>query len=215
MKKFVMLALLAGCLACPVVEKANAMSSYYAVVTSNGALVRDFGAVSSTRVATGRYNVRFERDVSSCSFIAAVTAATRGAANALAHANPSGMVLQVYTFGPSGTAANQNFTLMVSCPPTVVVRREDAVVADDSTRALAYRAKAGETVIGGGVDLATAVTDTFVMSRPDSNGVVPAGRRDLHGLEGHCEKPRWWGRRQYAAGLRPLRALTGGCLNRA
>ncbi len=75
MKKFVMLALLAGCLACPAVEKAYAISSYYAVVNSNGDLVRDFGAVSSTRVATGRYNVRFERDVRSCSFIAASDAA--------------------------------------------------------------------------------------------------------------------------------------------
>ena len=189
MKQFVMLALSAGCLACPAVEKAYAFSSYYAVVNSSGTLLRGSGAENSTRVAAGRYNIRFARDVSNCSFIAAVTAATRGSANALAQSHPSGRFLQVYTFGPSGTAANQHFTLMVSCPPTVVVRRGDTAVGDNSTIALSVPCEAGEKAIGGGADLATIITDTFVMSRPDSTGVAPQDGETFTGWRGIANNP--------------------------
>jgi hypothetical protein len=189
MKQFVLLALSAGCLASPAFEKAYALSSYYAVVHSSGTLLRDFGAVNSSRVATGRYNVGFGRDVSNCSFIAAITAATRGAANALAQPHPSGKFLQVYTFGPSGTAANQNFTLMVSCPPTVVVRRGNANVPDGTTIGLSVPCETGETAIGGSADLATTITDTFVMSRPDSTGVVPLDGETFTGWRGTANNP--------------------------
>ncbi len=191
MKQFFVLAL-SACLTFPVIEKANAFTSYYAVVNSSGTLLRDFGATNSTRVAAGRYNIKFARAVDNCSFIAAVTTTARGSANAVAHPHASGTFIQVYTIGPNGTAANQNFTLMVSCPPTVVVRRQDATVSANATAGLSVPCEPGETAIGGGADLlniTNATTDSVVMSRPDRNGVVPEDGETFTGWRGIGRNP--------------------------
>ena len=107
----------AACFAAPVIDKAHAFSSFYAVINSSGSTTRGSGVQSSTRVSTGRYNVTFTRKVKDCGYVASLTSTTGGSATASAHPNPSGAIIQVYTFGPTGTSANQNFTLMVSCAP--------------------------------------------------------------------------------------------------
>jgi hypothetical protein len=192
MKRLVMLALSIACLAFTAVEKAHALSTYYAVVNPAGATLHGSGAVSSTRVATGRYNIKFARKVSDCSAVASITATTRGFASASPHPNATGTFIQVYTFGPTGTAANQNFTVMVTCPPTVVVRRGDASVSDGSTSSISVPCEPGETAIGGGADLVNITnntSDSVVMSRPDRTGIVPADGEAFTGWRGTARNP--------------------------
>jgi hypothetical protein len=45
---------------------------YSAVIAANGNLVRSVGATSSSRLGTGLYEVRFDRDLSECSWIGQV-----------------------------------------------------------------------------------------------------------------------------------------------
>jgi hypothetical protein len=110
------LALTAGALLLPAAN-AQAFSGFYAVVNSGGSVARGSGVDSATRSATGRYNITFTRSVKNCAHVASLATTTAGSAVVTAHPNPSNKILQVYTFGPTGTASNQNFTVMVSCAP--------------------------------------------------------------------------------------------------
>ena len=99
---------------------ANA-SVLWAVVSSDGRLVRDKGAQDANRVGTGRYEVIFARNVRSCAYIASIglpgaegvappgqisTAGRNGARNGVF----------VATQNSSGGRASRGFHLVVNCP---------------------------------------------------------------------------------------------------
>lgn len=111
------LALTAGAFLLPAADAAQAFSSFYAVVNSGGSVARGSGVASATRSATGRYNITFTRTVKNCAHVASLATTTAGSAVVSAHPSPTNKILQVFTFGPTGTASNQNFTVMVSCAP--------------------------------------------------------------------------------------------------
>jgi hypothetical protein len=110
-------ALAAGAFLLPASDAAQAFSSFYAVVNSSGTVARGSGVASATRVSTGRFNITFTRSVKNCAHVVSLATTTAGKAVVSAHPSPTNKVLQVYTFGPTGTAANQNFTVLVSCAP--------------------------------------------------------------------------------------------------
>jgi hypothetical protein len=115
--RVVILALSAAACLLSIAGTAHAFSSFYAVVNSGGSVARGSGVDTAIRVSTGRYNITFTRSVKNCAHVASLATITAGTAVVSAHPNPSNKVLQVYTFGPTGTASNQNFTVMVSCAP--------------------------------------------------------------------------------------------------
>ena len=107
-----------SCAVLPLAGPAHAFSSFYAVVNSGGSVARGSGVDSAVRVSTGRYNITFTRSVKNCAHVVSLATTTAGKAVVSAHPSPTNKILQVYTFGPNGTAAaNQNFTVMVSCAP--------------------------------------------------------------------------------------------------
>jgi hypothetical protein len=115
--RVLILALSAAACLLPVADTAQAFSSFYAVVNSGGSVARGSGVDSGTRVSTGRYNVTFTRSVKNCAHVASLATTTAGSAVVTAHPSPTNKILQIFTFGPTGTASNQNFTVMVSCAP--------------------------------------------------------------------------------------------------
>ena len=94
-------------------------SARQAVVTGAGLLARGRGVTSSTRVAEGRYQVIFNRDVRGCAYLASI-----GDAGAAAPAaglvetsqlasNVNGVALR--TQNSDGTPRDRPFHLLVSC----------------------------------------------------------------------------------------------------
>ncbi|NEO64509.1 MAG: hypothetical protein F6J98_30500 [Moorea sp. SIO4G2] len=92
----------------------------FAVVTRNGVLNRGFGAITANQVVTGRYEVRFNRDVRRCAYTATLGTTAFGT-------EPSGEVtvatragttngVWVATNNSSGQAVDRNFHLAVHCP---------------------------------------------------------------------------------------------------
>ncbi|MBW4480157.1 MAG: hypothetical protein KME54_25800 [Tolypothrix brevis GSE-NOS-MK-07-07A] len=91
-----------------------------AVVLSNGTLARSLGAISSSLLDTGAYEVEFPQDVSNCIYNA--TLGEPGLENpetgeivvGLRRGNPNAVF--VGTFNSSGESANKGFHLTVTCP---------------------------------------------------------------------------------------------------
>ncbi|HEY9826761.1 MAG TPA: hypothetical protein V6D19_15070 [Stenomitos sp.] len=93
----------------------------FAVVNDNGITARGRGVVSSQSLGTGLYEVIFNRDVTTCSYVATVgSSATSGT-------SPSGEMTVVGRFGnangvfltskdSAGNAVNRGFHLQVLCP---------------------------------------------------------------------------------------------------
>ncbi|MGE0136160.1 MAG: hypothetical protein AB7L91_19540 [Dehalococcoidia bacterium] len=94
----------------------------YAVVNSDGTLARGFRAQSSQRLATGQYEVRFNRNVRGCAYVASI-----GLSGAVGASSP-GEVTVVGRFGDDrgvfvtthnsgGAATDLGFHLAVHCRP--------------------------------------------------------------------------------------------------
>lgn len=95
-------------------------NTYFAVVESNGVLVRSNGAVSSLQLATGRYQVIFKQSLGGCVFNAGLglTGSSGGGPNgqidvAKRAGNSKGVF--VHTLGSSGGDQDKPFHLIVSC----------------------------------------------------------------------------------------------------
>jgi hypothetical protein len=90
-----------------------------AVVSSNGNLVRGNGAPSVTRMATGAYNVVFNRNVTGCAYAGGLHDPSDGTGNegdltaASLSSDPRGVFVQ--TFNEAGNAADIEFHLTVTC----------------------------------------------------------------------------------------------------
>ena len=93
--------------------------SHSAVVAAAGQFVRGKGVTSAVRVAEGRYQVTFNRNVQGCVTVASVgdpSAAGPPAGQATtAGLATNGNAVQVRTAQGDGTAANRGFNLIVSC----------------------------------------------------------------------------------------------------
>jgi hypothetical protein len=99
----------------PLIEAhASGFASYFARVSGAGNVIRSSGVSDVTHSAVGVYEVTFNRAVSSCAFVASVSAPTA----AYATVNfKSAKVLTVRTFASNGAKANNDFNMMVTCGP--------------------------------------------------------------------------------------------------
>ncbi|MGC4805156.1 hypothetical protein [Micromonospora sp. DT233] len=92
---------------------------FWAVVESTGVLVRGFGAVSATRIATGQYQVVFSHDLTRSGYVGsigltgAVGSAPSGEIAVVGRFGvPNGVFVQ--TFTSTGVAADRSFHLTIS-----------------------------------------------------------------------------------------------------
>jgi hypothetical protein len=93
---------------------------YSAVVQANGNLVRTVGASSSQRLAQGLYEVRFDRDLSDCSWIGQIGSpdgnpvASGEVSTSLRSPNDSEALLLIVN-GSNGVVADRPFHVFVQC----------------------------------------------------------------------------------------------------
>jgi hypothetical protein len=91
----------------------------WAVVTSNGTLIRGSSGTSASELATGQYLVGLNRDVSGCAYSATIGSTSTGTAHGsidVASFSLSANGVTVDTFAPGGvTATPEPFHLMVVC----------------------------------------------------------------------------------------------------
>ncbi|MBX7268720.1 hypothetical protein KIF24_23655 [Micromonospora sp. Llam7] len=90
----------------------------FAVVNSDGVLVRGLGAASANRLSTGMYQVVFDQDVTGASFVGTVGlpgSAGLAPAGQVAVAGRTGIPNAVFvtTFDGAGTSADRPFHLAV------------------------------------------------------------------------------------------------------
>jgi hypothetical protein len=98
----------------------NCACTSWAVVNTNGNLVRDFGVNAAARVGLGLYRVIFNRNVTGCAYTATIGLAGR-AGNPPSgeisvsgiHNNPNGVLVATYT--STGANADRPFHLAVHC----------------------------------------------------------------------------------------------------
>ena len=94
-------------------------SKLWILAHSNGNIASSSGVASAGALATGFYNVYFERDISHCARVATIGGAdvTQGADSGLVTTSlPDSMTVQVRTTNATGTAAeNHGFSLAVFC----------------------------------------------------------------------------------------------------
>ncbi len=92
----------------------------FAVVRPNATLARGFQAISSSSLGVGFYDVRFNRDVRGCSYVATIGDAVAGPAitGQISVSPRSGANNGVFirTTNSSGTQQNLGFHLYVACP---------------------------------------------------------------------------------------------------
>ncbi|HKF81102.1 MAG TPA: hypothetical protein VKB17_09785 [Thermoleophilaceae bacterium] len=101
------------------VPRADGLAKH-GVINSTGSFVRGRGVVSSARLATGLYQVVFNRQVGTCSYIA--TVGDPGAANSplpgfasVATDPVNGNAVRVRTRNQNGTVVDRAFHIAVSC----------------------------------------------------------------------------------------------------
>ena len=110
----------AGKSAAPVTPSAAAISGYFAVVTVNGTRARHKGAVGSSRLGVGTYEVLFRGAITRCAFTG-----TLGLAG-FSGSSPSGEIavvgragtnngVFVQTFNSAGASADRAFHLVITC----------------------------------------------------------------------------------------------------
>jgi len=100
----------------------NASENPWAIVDSAGTVVRGNRVVSATRVATGQFEVIFDRGpatVRTCAYVATLATPDFGTvpgeiSAASRSGNPNGVFVR--TWDSTGTAANLGFHLAVLCP---------------------------------------------------------------------------------------------------
>jgi hypothetical protein len=90
----------------------------WAVVDANGNLVRDLGANVSSRLNVGVYEVRFNRDVTGCAYVATIGLPGQGnpppgEISVASSPNPNGV--RVDTANNAGAPADRPFHLAVHC----------------------------------------------------------------------------------------------------
>ena len=98
--------------------------SNWAVVGADGTLVRSSSSAGPVSVAThtsgsGQYEVDFSTDVSGCAYVATLgdtgtATPPAGFVGVAGATNPDGVIVQ--TSNSSGTAADEPFHLLVTCP---------------------------------------------------------------------------------------------------
>jgi len=93
----------------------------WAVVTSAGNVVRHSGnlPVTGTKMGSGTYDVQFTNtDVTKCAYVATIRGATPGFITVTAGIFTGGTLhdVRVLTFDKTGTSADSDFHLYVSCP---------------------------------------------------------------------------------------------------
>ncbi|NEP12243.1 MAG: hypothetical protein F6K14_18955 [Symploca sp. SIO2C1] len=140
----------------------NPETGLFAVVNVNGTLDRGFGVVSSQKLMTGGYEVTFNRNISSCAYVATIgSAASSGIVSPAAisvigrSGNANG--LYVVTSDLSGTRKDEPFHLVVQCPGIVPV-----------TQGQLSRELPDKNLISYWVDGLTATNDVY----PDANVVM-------------------------------------------
>jgi len=85
----------------------------WAVVGSNGTLVRSNGVTSSSRISTGNYLVTFDRDVSNCAYVGGNNIVVRGTVGAN---SAGGSIVEVDTLLAGTTdVVDIPFQLIVAC----------------------------------------------------------------------------------------------------
>ena len=92
----------------------------FAVINANGSFARGKGVLSSANLAGGQYEVRFNRNVAGCAYIATVgSSATAGVEQTgeITTVRRAGTTNGVFltTTDSAGTFANRGFHLMVAC----------------------------------------------------------------------------------------------------
>ena|SRR5438876_805507 len=93
-------------------------SGLYAVMDSGGSLSRSSGVLTTSKLSTGKYNVRFNRTITSCVWLATIGSPGTGSNNGMVSAevtNGTTDTLTVTTLGASGNAGDRPFHLMVFC----------------------------------------------------------------------------------------------------
>lgn len=92
----------------------------FAVVEANGDLDRSDGVTNAQWLATGEYNIQFERDVSMCAFTAStgsIGSNTPPAEFATVYGQPGlPQGVRVKTFDHAGADADSSFHLLILCP---------------------------------------------------------------------------------------------------
>jgi hypothetical protein len=93
--------------------------SQWAVVGSDGALVRKYGAASATKLGTGDYEVAFGGNISACAYTATLGSADTADPPAgevgVSHRSGNANAVRVVTRDSDGTAADHPFHLTVTC----------------------------------------------------------------------------------------------------
>ena len=90
----------------------------WAVVDANGNLIRDLGAIASNRLNAGVYEVRFNRTVTRCAYVATIGLPGQGnpppgEISVASSPNPNGV--RVDTANNAGAPADLPFHLAVHC----------------------------------------------------------------------------------------------------
>ncbi len=90
----------------------------WAVVDANGNLIRDLGAIASNRLNAGVYEVRFNRNVTHCAYVATIGLPGQGnpppgEISVASSPNPNGV--RVDTANNAGAPADLPFHLAVHC----------------------------------------------------------------------------------------------------
>lgn len=98
--------------------KGDSATALWASIDDNGTLVRNKGAASALRTATGQYQVVFNQDVTGCVYVATLggptTDNTVGEVSTAQKAAINGGV-SVWTYNSAGAATNKDFFVAVFC----------------------------------------------------------------------------------------------------
>jgi hypothetical protein len=90
--------------------------SLSAVVTPNGITTIGRGVQNSSRTRIGVYQIEFTRDVTSCTLVASVRGRKHGFASVRHPVDGlGGNFIRVFTFTPTGAAADLAFNVLVNC----------------------------------------------------------------------------------------------------
>jgi hypothetical protein len=96
-------------------EAATTLETLWAVVNANGTLNRGEGVVASTKLDTGEYRVRFERNVSQCAYTATLDHTSGFVFIGLRFPDDSPRTVRVVTTDRGGTVRDSQFHLVVNC----------------------------------------------------------------------------------------------------
>jgi hypothetical protein len=90
------------------------VSTYYARVTGTGAIGNSSGVHAAVHNATGLYTVTFNRDITDCGYVASIVGTASGLVSVT---RTTANDLEVRIWNVTGTAANRQFAVIVTCAP--------------------------------------------------------------------------------------------------